>query len=141
MFNRVIEIHDSQLDRIVIEDGTAVLHFASVYIHQSTGTPAMDAGIGWVQRAILKIGDARIEGALSEELRESSGYDAHQLSGGSIRLDENISDNLIPIPLNATAEIELRLESWGYTVRVLGTSIFLELVGEPEYVEEFRLSD
>jgi hypothetical protein len=138
MFNRVIEIHDSQLDRIVIEDGTAVLHFPSVYIHQSTGTPAVDAGTGWVQRAILKIGDARIEGALSEELRESSGYDAHQLSGGSIRLDENFSDNLIPIPLDAAADVELSLESWGSTVTVKGRSILLQLIGEPEYVEEFE---
>ena len=138
MFNRVIEIHDSQLDRIVIEDGTAVLHFASVYVHQSTGTPAVDAGTGWVQRAILKIGDARIEGALSEELRESSGYDAHQLSGGSIRLDENFSDNLIPIPLDAAADVELSLESWGSTVTVKGRSILLQLIGEPEYVEEFE---
>jgi hypothetical protein len=138
MFNRVIEIHDSELDRIVIEDGTAVLHFPSVYIHQSTGTPAVDAGTGWVQRAILKIGDARIEGALSEELRESSGYDAHQLSGGSIRLDENFSDNLIPIPLDAAADVELSLESWGSTVTVKGRSILLQLIGEPEYVEEFE---
>jgi hypothetical protein len=138
MFNRVIEIHHSELDRIVIEDGTAVLHFPSVYIHQSTGTPAVDAGTGWVQRAILKIGDARIEGALSEELRESSGYDAHQLSGGSIRLDENFSDNLIPIPLDAAADVELSLESWGSTVTVKGRSILLQLIGEPEYVEEFE---
>ena len=141
MFNRVIEIHDSTLDRIVLEDGTAVLHFPSVYIHQSSGTPAIDTGTGWVQEAILRIDDARIEGALSEELRESSGYDAHQLSDGSLKIGEGVSDNLIPIPLNATTEIELTLESWGYTVRVLGTSIFLELVGEPEYVEEFRPSD
>jgi hypothetical protein len=32
--------------------------------------------------------------------------------------------------------VELTLESWGYTVRVLGTSIHLELIGEPEYVED-----
>ena len=82
--------------------------------------------------------DARIEGALSEELRESSGYDAHQLSGGSIRLDENFSDNLIPIPLDAAADVELSLESWGSTVTVKGRSILLQLIGEPEYVEEFE---
>jgi hypothetical protein len=136
--NRAIEIHDSAIDQISLENGVAVIHFPTVYIHQSDGKPAMDAGTGWVQEAVLRIGDAQVEGAFSEEMREVSGYDVHYLKDGSIRIGDQVSDNLIPIPIDVTADIHLTLESWYETVRIRGTSCSLELLGEANYVEEFK---
>lgn len=138
MSNRAIEIHDSAVDQISLENGVAVIHFPSVYIHQSDGRPAVDAGTGWAQEAVLRIGDAHVEGAFTEEMLEVSGYYAHYLKDGSIRIGDQVSDNLIPVPMNVTADIQLILQSWYETVRIRGNSCSLELIGEASYVEEFK---
>ena len=65
--NRAIEIHDSALDQITLADGVVVLHFPQVYIHWSEGRPAIDAGSGWTQEAVIRIGNAHIEGKFSQE--------------------------------------------------------------------------
>ncbi len=135
---RAIEIHDSALDQIRLEDGVALLHFPHVYIHSSIGRPSIDAGSGWTQEAVLRIGNAQIDGKFSRESREASGGYAHYLSGGSLRINGSASDNLIPIPLDVQGEIELTLECWGNVVCVRGKSARLELIGTAKYVEEFR---
>ncbi len=137
MPNRVIEIHDSAVDRITMENGTALIHFPSVYIHQSEGRLFEDAGTGWTQEAVLRITDAQVDGAFSAALQVWGG-DIVYLSDGSLRMGDVISDNLIPIPLRITTDIQLKLESCGDTVEVRGTSAHLELIGEPKYVEEFH---
>ncbi len=138
MQNRAVEIHDSALDRITLDDDLAVLHFPSAYIHASEGRPAIDAGTGWTQEAVLRIGNAQIEGKFSEESREAYGGYAHYLSDGSLRIDGRVSDNLIPIPLDVSGDIELTLQCWSEVVRVRGSSAKLELIGAAEYVEEFQ---
>jgi hypothetical protein len=135
---QAIEIHDSAFDQVELQDGTAVLHFKKVYIHSSDGRPAIDAGTGWVQEAVVRIGNARIDGAFSKESREAYGGYAHYLSGGSLRIDSTVSENLIPIPLDLDGDIELKIACWDDVVCVRGNSIRLELVGAAEYVEEFQ---
>ena len=138
MQNQVIEIHDSALDQINLEGNMAVLHFPEVYIHSSEGRPTIDAGTGWTQEAVIRIGAARIEGEFSPESREAYGGYAHYLYDGSLAINGTISDNLIPIPLDVQGEIELTLECWGYIVRVHGSSAKLELIGKAKYVEEYH---
>lgn len=138
MQNRAIEIHDSALDRIALESGVAVLHFPSVYIHSSEGRPAIDAGTGWTQEALIRIGNARIEGEFSQESREACRGYAHCLSDGSLGIGGSVFDNLIPIPLDVQADIELKLECGSEVVRVHGTSAKLELIGSAVYVEKFQ---
>ncbi len=120
-----------------MENGTALIHFPSVYIHQSEGRLFEDAGTGWTQEAVLRITDAQVDGAFSAALQVWGG-DIVYLSDGSLRMGDVISDNLIPIPLRITTDIQLKLESCGDTVEVRGTSAHLELIGEPKYVEEFH---
>jgi len=120
-----------------MENGTALIHFPSVYIHQSEGRLFEDAGTGWTQEAVLSISDAQVDGAFSAALQVWDG-DIVYLSDGSLRMGEVISDNLIPIPLRITADIQLTLESCGDTVQVRGTSADLELIGQPRRVEEFK---
>jgi hypothetical protein len=85
MPNRSIEIHDSVLAAVLFSQGEAQLHFSSVYIHQSEGVPGRDAGSGWVQKAILRIHDARVDGAFSEFPVD--------LSDGQIQMGKNILNN------------------------------------------------
>lgn len=138
MENRAIEIHDSALDQISLENGVAILHFPEVYIHSSSGRPAIDAGSGWTQEAVIRIGNARVEGKFSRESRDAYGGYAHYLSDGSLRINGSVSDNLIPIPLDVQGDIELTMECWGDVVSVCGDSASLELMGTATYVEEFR---
>jgi len=63
------------------------------------------------------------------------------LSTGQVRLGENSLDNEIPVPLRHKGAFELRLQAiWQgqVTVSFTGSAAELELLGEPEYVEEFR---
>lgn len=132
-----MEIHDSAVDHITMENGGALIHFPSVYIHQSEGTPAQDDGTFWAQEATLRIGDAQIEGAFSVA-KQVWGGDIVYLYDGSLRLDDVVSESLISIPLNMAADVELAMESCGETVRVRGTSAHLELIGDPRFVEEYK---
>jgi hypothetical protein len=136
--NRAIEIHDSAVDQITLEASVAVLHFPEVYIHSSEGRPAIDAGTGWAQEAVIRVVNAHIEGKFSQESRDAYDGYAHYLSGGSLRINGSVSDNLIPIPLDVQGDIELTLECWGDVVRVHGNSVSVELIGAAVYVEEFH---
>ena len=132
MKNRAIEIHDSTLDAISVRDGEAMLHFHRIYIHESEGTPGVDAGSGWVQEARLRIGDAVVTKSFSK-------FPANLLLGGQITLGNAVLTNMIPIPLNCKEFVELRLESWNdEAVLITGSSAELELIGEPTCVEEFH---
>jgi hypothetical protein len=131
MKNRCIEIHDSKLDAISIQGGDAVLHFPKVYIHESAGTPGVDAGSGWVQEAVLRISGAAVK-------RSFSKFPADLLDG-YIKISDSLLENVIPIPLNHNGIVELRLETWNDEVVLIGGgSVQLELIGEPRYVEEFH---
>ena len=129
MVNEAIEIHDSVLENVVIGSAESVLHFKEVYIHRSAGRPGWDAGSGWVQEAQLRFSQATVEGKFSELPRD--------LSDGYIRLEGNLSDNLIPIPLDFDGEVELRIEGWGEVITVRARHVRLELLGTAKYVEEF----
>ncbi|HXM95868.1 MAG TPA: hypothetical protein VOA64_16735 [Candidatus Dormibacteraeota bacterium] len=63
------------------------------------------------------------------------------LRDGQIQMGQNILDNEIPVPLNHQGAFELRLEAWQLEKEVVtftGRGAELELLDEPEYVEEFR---
>jgi hypothetical protein len=133
MPNRSIEIHDSVLAAISLSEGEAHLHFSSVDIHQSEGLPGRDVGSGWVQKAILRVRDARVDGAFLEFPVD--------LITGHVRMGENSLDNEIPVPVRYKGAFELRLQAmWQGQVTVVfrGNGAELELLGEPNYVEEFR---
>jgi hypothetical protein len=133
MPNRAIEIHDSVLASVSFSQGEAQLHFSSVYMHQSDGVPLRDAGSAWVQTAVLRIHDAKVEGAFSELPVD--------LSDGQTRMGQIVLDNEIPVPLRHKGAFELRLQPMWHGQEVVsftGSGAELELLGEPKYVEEFR---
>lgn len=133
MPNRAVEIHDSILSAVSFLEHEVQLHFSRAYIHQSEGVPLRDAGSGWVQEARLHIYDAKVEGAFSEFPID--------LSDGRIQIGQDILENEIPVPLDHTGAVELRLRpKWQERgiVTFTGRGAKLELIGEPRYVEEFR---
>ncbi len=132
MLNRCVEIHDSILAAVSFSLGEARLDFSSVYIHQSEGAPGRDAGSGWTQQAILRINNARVERTFFKF--------PVTLSEGSLQLGNETFDNEIPVPLRHDGSIALRLigSEGGEVVSFTGSGAELELLGDPEYVEEFR---
>jgi len=127
--NRAIEIHDSVLDALSLDNGDAVLHFSHLYIHESEGRVGIDPGSGWSQEGNLTISGAAVEGSFSE-------WPAH-LREGRIAVDATVYENEIPISLNVVGKIELRLQSWSDVISIIGKGAKLELVGEATYLEEF----
>jgi hypothetical protein len=127
--NRVIEIHDSVLERLLVENGNVVLYFSHLYVHESEGEPGKDPGTGWSQEGRLTIFKASVEGSFSE-------WPAH-LHGGYISINGAICENEIPISLDAAGRMELRLQSWSDVIFIVGEAAKVELIGEPTYVEEF----
>ena len=128
--NREIEIHDATLGSLTLEQGHVVLHFSTVYIHESEGAPGIDAGSGWVQEAFLRVGSAVVAGSFSELPVD--------MWNGYIKLDGAVFDNTIPIPLDHQGAVELHFEGRGGTISITGASAKLELIGDATYVEEFR---
>ena len=133
MRNRAIEIHDAVLSHISFFQNEAQLHFSALYIHESDGVPGIDAGRGWFQQAILRIQDAKVDGAFT-----SFPVD---LTNGRTRIGQDTLENEIPVPLPHKGAFELRLQPmWHDTgiVTFTGSGAELELLGEPGDIEEFR---
>jgi hypothetical protein len=127
--NRAIEIHDSVLEALSLDNGHAVLHFSHLYIHESEGRVGIDPGSGWTQEGNLTINSAVVEGSFSEWPAD--------LHKGQISVDGTVYENEIPISLNVVGKIELRLQSWSDVISIIGKGAKLELFGEATYLEEF----
>lgn len=128
--NRAIEIHDSVLDSLSLDNGDAVLRFSHLYIHESEGQPGVDAGTGWSQAGRLTIRAAIIQGSFSEWPAD--------LHKGHIAVDGTTYENEIPISLDVVGAIEVRLQSWSDVISIVGKGAKLELIGEATYLEEVR---
>jgi hypothetical protein len=102
MLNRVIEIHDAVLSHISFFQNEAQLHFSALYIHESDGVPGIDAGRGWFQQAILRIQDAKVDGAFTNFPVD--------LTNGRTRIGQDTLENEIPVPLHHKGAFELRLQ-------------------------------
>jgi len=130
--NRAIEIHDSVLERVLVSQGQAELHFSRVFVHQSEGEPLHDAGRVWVQKAILRVCDVNITSAFSEFPVD--------LDGGETRIGRETLENRIPVALHQAETFEIRSRSVCEPRNVVsfeGRAGELDLIGEPDYVEEF----
>jgi hypothetical protein len=133
LLNRAIEIHDSVLESVSMLQGRAELHFSRVYLHQSEGKPGHDPGSIWVQRAILRICDAKVTSAFSEFPVD--------LAGGHTRMGRDTLENEIPVPLRHAGRFEIRLQPMWEPRNVVsfeGSKAELDLIGEPDFIKEFR---
>ena len=128
--NTIIEIHDSTVGEITLQDGAVIVHFLPACLHKSEGRPGIDCGTGWVQDARLVFADASANG-------NSPNLPCRVMDGELVVAGER-HDNEIPVPLEITAPTELRVifDSL-HIVTIKGRGVRLDLFGEPRYVEEF----
>ena len=134
MNNRIIELHDSEIESIEIDADQTIITFSHAYIHQSDGVPGIDSGTGWSQKATLRINDA-----------SSLGMPKHlpyRIDDGVLKLGDTEYPNEIPIPLSHNGAVTLNLlvanAEDGYSeISVAGSGAELELIGEAEYIEDF----
>jgi hypothetical protein len=118
MAKQEIEIHDSELKTVTVSDGNIVLELSPAYIHISAGHPGIDAGTGWLQNAVIRVHGEEILGSISELPCD--------LWNGYLKVDGELFDNLIPIPLDSAGNIELQFTSIsGESLQVRGDHITL----------------
>lgn len=125
-----MELHDSLL--AVLEDrcGTVRVVFEPGYVHETQGSLGVDPGVGWLQTIEFLIDAGAIEGRLS-----ALPFD---VSDGKLTVNEHEYRNLVPLPLNLSGDVELRLllES-GEHVVIRGKGIRSGFEGLAENPEEF----
>ena len=131
MSNRCIELHDSEIAEISpAADGKMIVRFSSAYIHESHKVPGIDGGKGFVQEADLIVTEGKVAGNLPRFPTD--------ISDGSIVLNRQRVDNIIPIPFDFIGEFSIGIVFVsGDNVQIRGTGAKLVLHGEPVYVEEF----
>ena len=85
-----------------------------------------------MQEAVIRIYDAQAKGELS--------HFPVELTGGQVCVGDAYLNNEIPLPLRYNGRFELHLEPMWQShnaVYFQGSGVDLELIGEPQYVEEF----
>ncbi len=128
--NRAIELHDSELGAVSRVGASVVVSFSAVYVHESTGMPGVDAGVGWYQPATLTIAHGEIVTDTQLPARVGNGF---------IRVAGTFHQSHIPAvagTLDGPIELSLLL-STAETLLVRGAAITIELSGQPSPVEQF----
>ncbi|MBI2386021.1 MAG: hypothetical protein HYV14_08405 [Elusimicrobia bacterium] len=123
-----IELHDSTIEALAIEDGDLVLNCV-VYVHES-GDPGVAAGTGRFHDAVIRVKDFECE-------REEFEFPL-LLDGGSLVLNGRKFDDILPYPLDEEGETALLLEpgeSSEFLIR--GSGIEIELHGPQGEIEAF----
>lgn len=127
--NSAIEIHDSYLTSMATHGDLLELRF-SAYIHKSEGSPGVQAGTGWTQEVTLVFGNGSVEGSIIEWPAD--------LYDGTLEIDGEASENMVPIPLDRKGTVRLTLKPKSDDpIVVRGDSVRLELQGIATFVEEF----
>ena len=133
--NQMSELHDSELAIIWFDYRAAIIIFSHLYIHKSEGKPGIDPGSGWSQRAELVIGDAT-------EIDLPSAWPC-KIYDGFLELNGDLHDNEIPIPLAHSGSVRFKLDFADdddnvKSLEIMGHSAHPTLLGEAQYVEEYR---
>jgi hypothetical protein len=127
--NVAIEIHDSELGSIELAGRTATLRLAPAYVHKSYGEPGVDAGTGWTQHVTIVIDDAVVESSVPSFPCD--------LTDGTLTVNTESWDNLIPLPLRRQGSVSLVLVGmWGGSVSVSGKEITATPNGDATYIED-----
>lgn len=124
-----VEFHDSTIASAVVE-GTVWILEASVWLHSSAGRPGSDRGKSWTQHARF-----RLESGSAD--RQPGAYPLN-VTDGSVQADKDVYDNVVPLPFDRAGTITLRLSGNEGDLVISGRRLTIELVGEPEFIDEFE---
>jgi len=116
-----IELHDSRVSGLVLQEGLVTVSLRPAYIHRD--------GKGWKQDALLIVEDASLE---TDQVEFPV-----TCADGSLRAPLGRYHNLLNLPLQEPGPILLKLEFFsGCTAAITGTSIKAVLVGVPVFIED-----
>jgi len=127
--SNALELHDSRISHIELDNGMMTIQFSHAYIHKSKGKPGRDSGTGWSQEAVLILYEATLlkplpdlPGTISEAYLEVGG----------------IKHELIPLPFKrkVAARFWARFEN-GCEVEIMGNKPIIELHGNALYLEDY----
>ncbi len=123
-----IELHDSTLSSVDVNDGLACLEM-KVVIHSIKGKTANSHSV-FTQSATVTIGHCRV-------LSNPHKFPLWILDG-KLKIDNENFYNMVPISFHRSGSVVLDLSGNEGALRIIGDSINLELHGEPNYLEEFQ---
>ena len=132
MSNMSIELHDSDIEEIKVNNNEINIIFTSVIIHVSDGRPGIDAGDVYVQKAeLLFQGNCGLVGKIKE-------YPV-LISHGTLQINEFIWENEIPVPLNRNGKVRFSISQRdiGDEIIITSESVLLTLLDKPKYLETF----
>ena len=116
-----IELHDSDVSSIVIDNGVATVRLRSAYVHRD--------GKGWSQDADIIIREAIIE-------TTQVAFPA-RIDDGSLQTEKGPYTNLLELPLAVDGPVSLELTFLlGDSCAVRGKSVQVDLIGAPVFVED-----
>jgi hypothetical protein len=116
-----IELHDSDVTSIVLDNGAATAKLGPAYVHRD--------GKGWSQDADIVIRESTIESTQVE-------FPA-ALADGSLKTEKGPYHNLLALPLAADGPVSLKLEFLSGNVCVVrGRSAEVDLIGTPLFIED-----
>lgn len=127
--NRWLELHDSQVESILVEGRNLALIFSAAYIHKSPGRPGRDAGTGWTQRIRLEFKKASLDGK-PEKLPDRIDEGELDLGGKG---DGGIS---LPFLWDKPVRLSLIFQS-GNEIQIYGDRLSVTELGDAVYVENF----
>ena len=90
--NREIELHDSVIEDVVREGDDLVVRFSHVVVHETLGTPGVDAGICLRQEATLRISNGRSSPDILQW--------PVRITDGELRLGDQVLDNMFPTSMD-----------------------------------------
>jgi hypothetical protein len=130
MASAFIELHDSDVESIRIENRTSATIRMRVLIHKSEGVAGQDPGTEWMQHAELKIRKIHAIGGIPT--------DEATIINGILVIGSNSYPNEIPYSLNHDGYFYLSfIFNDGLSFSASGCGIVFTLVGEPEFLQAF----
>ena len=130
--NAAIELHDSVVAEISRSQNNVEIALRPAYIHQSTGQPGMDDGIGLVQNLVISVAEGSITGDVGDLPAD--------ILDGDFEVGPQQSPNMIALPCDLAGSVVLTLflSPDNRKLVVSGERITILLQGQASYVEEFR---
>jgi hypothetical protein len=130
--NAAIELHDSVLAEISRSGNAVEIALRPAYVHQSTGQPGVDDGIGSIQNVVISLEEGSVTGDL--------GGLPSDIFDGEFVVGHQVFPNVIALPCDILGSVRLTLllSPDNRKVVIFGKRITIRFEGRASYVEEFR---
>ena len=132
--NRGIEFHDSVIKDVIREGEDLLVTFSRVVVHETLGTPGVDAGICVSQMATLRFKG----GMLSPETLLCPVC----ITDGELRLGDQLLDNMVPVHIDHVGPTQFSCNVYDshavFTLlRMTGAGVQIRMHGKPDYMDDF----